>query len=345
MAAAGDADDVVALLLAAGAHAAPALDAGGQIDADRGMAAVDRGAARAAKREPRHVQDPRPVRELGVVPQRIVDRIPARSPRPAVRSPSAAPAAPAAWRCARPCQPRRAAARGRQHALAADLDDAGAAIAVGPVAVLVAEMRQVDAVAGGGREDRLARARVDRAAVEREADGGCAAGGSPGSVRSLIARLRPRVRSSCANQRSTERTGLGAAWPSPQIDASAIAAHNSSSSARSHRGAAISSQRRLRALATGRALAAGLVAEERHHVARGVDRAVVLRQHDQRRRADQRAVVGQRVEVERLVGQRRRAGCRRRRPPGRNAYSAWPSAMPPANSSINSRAVMPTGAT
>jgi hypothetical protein len=70
--------------------------------------------------------------------------------------------------------PRRrlADAGGGQHALAVDLDHAGAAIAVGPVAgqVDVAEMGDPGAFALGHAPDRLALVRDDRFAVEREVD-------------------------------------------------------------------------------------------------------------------------------------------------------------------------------
>jgi hypothetical protein len=73
----------------------------------------------------------------------------------------------------------------------------------------------LDAVALRGHDDRLAAPRRrDFRAVEAKA---------------------PRRRSfSSRGMRITQAMGLGAAWPSPQIDASAIARDNSSSSGRSH---------------------------------------------------------------------------------------------------------------
>ena len=64
----------------------------------------------------------------------------------------------------------------RQHALAFDLDHAGAAIAVGAVAGLrrVAQMRDVDAFALGDLPDGLAVMRMHLAPVEREGDAGFA---------------------------------------------------------------------------------------------------------------------------------------------------------------------------
>ena len=65
---------------------------------------------------------------------------------------------------------RGAAARRRQHALAADLDHAGAAVADFLEPGLVAEVRDLDAFALGDLDDRFVRAAADLAAVELEAD-------------------------------------------------------------------------------------------------------------------------------------------------------------------------------
>ena len=67
---------------------------------------------------------------------------------------------------------RPAHAGGGEHALALDLDHAGAAIAVGPVAGRrrVAQMRDVGAVAARHLPDGLARPRLDLAPVEDELD-------------------------------------------------------------------------------------------------------------------------------------------------------------------------------
>ena len=68
---------------------------------------------------------------------------------------------------------RLADAGRREHALALDLDHAGAAVAVGPVAGLgqPAEMRDEGALALGHLPDGLAGLRLDLAAVEGELDG------------------------------------------------------------------------------------------------------------------------------------------------------------------------------
>jgi hypothetical protein len=59
-----------------------------------------------------------------------------------------------------------------EHALALDLDHAGAAVAVGPVAGLgqPAQMRDVDALAGGHLPDGLACAGLDLTTIQRERD-------------------------------------------------------------------------------------------------------------------------------------------------------------------------------
>ena len=71
-----------------------------------------------------------------------------------------------------------------------------------------------------------------------------------------------------------------------------------------------------RAHAAGRALAAGFVLEEAHHVARRVHGAVPVRgaarEHHHRSRADEAAVRLQGVEIQRHVGQRRREDAARR---------------------------------
>ncbi len=65
---------------------------------------------------------------------------------------------------------RLADAARRQHALAFDLDHAGAAIAVGAIAGLgrITQMRNLDAFALGDLPDRLAFMRVDLTAIEHE---------------------------------------------------------------------------------------------------------------------------------------------------------------------------------
>src|SRR5262249_30739067 len=110
----------------------------------------------------------------------------------------------------------RCALAGRgEHPLALDLDHAGAAIAVGPVIGRrrIAEMRDFRALAFGDLPDGLAGLGFDHFAIELELDLGHSAASLNSSGKYLI----------------TEVSGLAAAWPSPQIDASRIAWLNSSS--------------------------------------------------------------------------------------------------------------------
>ncbi len=119
-----------------------------------------------------------------------------------------------------------AAAGGREHALALDLDHAGAAVAVGAQALLVAEVRNVDAVVLGGLDEGFVRAADDGPAVQLELDGHrrrlrCA---------DPVHRSPRHQATSCGKYFITESTGLGAACPKPQIEASIIACDNSFSS-------------------------------------------------------------------------------------------------------------------
>ncbi len=111
---------------------------------------------------------------------------------------------------------------------------------------------------------------------------------------------------------TTHAIGFGAACPSPQIDASIIACDKLVEQRRVPLRARHQRDRLFGAHAARRALAAGLVGEELHQVERRVARAVVLRQHDHRRRADEAAVRLQRVEIERDVAERSRQDAARR---------------------------------
>jgi hypothetical protein len=106
---------------------------------------------------------------------------------------------------------RLANARRGQHPLAFDLDHAGAAVAVGAVAgrVLPAQMRNGGAEALGRLPDGLARQGLDLAPVEDEGDG------------------FGHHETSFGKYFITERMGFGAAWPRPQIEASAMAVDSS----------------------------------------------------------------------------------------------------------------------
>src|SRR5581483_9454908 len=117
---------------------------------------------------------------------------------------------PAAVR--RDLHPRcRITAAGRcQHALAFNLDHARAAVAVRAHPLLEAEVRNFDPDPFRRLQQRLAVAGFDGLAVQGERD-----------RHYLI---------SCGKNLSTDSAGFGAAWPSPQIDASTIACDSSLSS-------------------------------------------------------------------------------------------------------------------
>jgi hypothetical protein len=177
---------------------------------------------------------------------------------------------------------------GGQRALALHFHHAGAAVAGGLQARGPAQVRNLAAVALRNLQEGLARGGADRLAVEHEVH--AAAQG----------------RTSCAKCRSTLSTTLGAAWP--QAADRRVAHHRPQFAQQA--GVPMRRGHQRRGLggagAARRALAAGLVHEEVHHVARRIGCPVGLRQHDHRRRADEAAVRLQRVEVQRQVGQVRR---------------------------------------
>ncbi len=165
-AAKGVADHVVDLLLAAGAHAARALDAGVEIDRHRRMGDVGRRLRARLETRLADAEPAPPLRELGIglvdalghVRHQHLDDDLLRKPRPRA---CALHFHACGW---------RAATRRREHALALDLDDAGAAVAVGPHAGRVAQMRDLDAVPRCRFDNRLAGHRRHFAAIQREAD-------------------------------------------------------------------------------------------------------------------------------------------------------------------------------
>ena len=105
---------------------------------------------------------------------------------------------------------RRADAACGEHALALDLDHAGAAIAVRPVAGLgrVAQMRNVGALALGDLPDGLVLARMHFHAVEREGDGLAARARRPALCPpARCARRRPALDLGVAAGRAFARRG------------------------------------------------------------------------------------------------------------------------------------------
>ncbi len=166
----GHADHVVDLDLAAGAHAQPALDAGIEIDAHRRMAGVGLPAFRGREPALGHLDlfGPVPEFRIGIVrglarrlvgDQKLHHHLLRRDRARAGRFHLHADAG-------------RALAGGRQHALAFDLDHAGAAIAVGPVVGFgrIAQMRDFVALAFCHLPDGLAVGGLDLLAVEFELD-------------------------------------------------------------------------------------------------------------------------------------------------------------------------------
>ena len=99
------------------------------------------------------------------------------------------------------------------------------------------------------------------------------------------------------------RTGLGAAWPRPHIDASAIATESSSSNGLFQLVAPHERHGLSGADAARRALAARFFGEKLHQVARGRAAVSLVRQYDDRGRSDETAVRLQRIEIERNVAQ------------------------------------------
>jgi len=103
-------------------------------------------------------------------------------------------------------------------------------------------------------------------------------------------------------------------------------------------------QRRLLGTDTARrALAAAFVLKETHQMS-AAPYAVLLGQDDDRGRTDKAAVFFQRARNRAEYCPSMPAGCRRTRRPADKRGSYVPLAMPPQNSSINSRTVMPAGA-
>ena len=169
VAAKGQADHVVDLLVAAGAHAARALDARRQVDRHRRVREIGcdcraRREARLADAEPRRpLVDFVVARVLGlrhVRQQQLEDELLRLERALAVGRDLHSRA-------------RRAAARWRQHALACDLDHARAAVADLVEAGLVAKARDRDSFGVGDLDQRAVGARLDLAPVQFEANDRC----------------------------------------------------------------------------------------------------------------------------------------------------------------------------
>ncbi len=174
MAAAGHADDVVDLHLAAGADAEIAVDAGVEIDRHRHVAAVglrhlDRLALGEAAGLDLLALGDLPQLGIRIVRVRLIRLIGHQQLGHHAARGRGAVGVGLHLHAGR----RRADAACRQHALALDLDHADAAVAVRPIAGLrrVAQVRQLDVEPARGAEDGLARADVDLALVDEEGVG------------------------------------------------------------------------------------------------------------------------------------------------------------------------------
>jgi len=204
------ADDVVHLLLAAGAQAARALDAGVEVDGDRRVRQI--GFDLLPGLEPRladlHLLRPGielvvlGVRGLGHVREQQLEHQLLRQHRARVVGGDLHAFL------------GKAAAGRRQRALALDLDHAGAAVAVRAQPRLVAEVRDLDAVLLRALDDAFIRAADHRPAIELELDR---------HHRQLLGAYPFHHPTSCGKYFITVSAGLGAACPRPQIEASIIA--------------------------------------------------------------------------------------------------------------------------
>ena len=164
MPAEGIADHVVDLLLPAGAYAARALDAGIEVDRDPGMRQIRLGLAATRKARLSDFQIACPEIEFGILRVLLLGHVGKQQFQNHL------------LRCNRPrvlrfdfhSGLRGAAARRRQHPLPFDLHHASAAVAVGAVARLVAQMRNIGAVALRRLKYGFSRRGVDLRAIEFE---------------------------------------------------------------------------------------------------------------------------------------------------------------------------------
>src|SRR5262249_55362757 len=224
-------------------------------------------------------------------------------------------------------------AGGSQHALAFNLHHAGTAVAVRTHSLHVAKARNLDAVLLSGFQDCLAGTAHHRFSVQAERD----------SCRRQEDILLMHYLTSPGKNFKTVNTGFGAAWPSPQMDASIIACESSWSSGASQRLSSInwsaltvptrqgvhwpqdSSAKNFIRL---RAAADAVSCFESTTLA-----ADPMKQPYSFKVSKSRGTLA--IDAGRIPPEA---------PPGRYAYSSWPSSIPPQYSSMSSRSVMPAGA-
>ena len=168
LAAEGQADDVVDLLVAAGAQAARALDAGVEVDGDGRVRQVLRRLRARSEARLVHAELGRPLVDLVVARVVALGHVGLQQLEHQLLRLDGALAVGRDLHALA----RMAAARRRQHALAVDLDHAGAAVADLLQAGLVAKVRDLDAFAPGDLDDRLVGSARDLAPVELERHGG-----------------------------------------------------------------------------------------------------------------------------------------------------------------------------
>ncbi len=159
-------DDVVDLFLAARAHATRALDAGIEVHRHRRVRDIGGRLCPRGKAGTSDAQRLFPVFEFGVGAIEFFRNVGREQLDDHFLCMHGARTVARDLHAGR----RDAAAGRRQHALALDFHHARAAIAVGPHARLVAKVRNVDAVAQRGLDDRLTGDRGDRLSVQLELD-------------------------------------------------------------------------------------------------------------------------------------------------------------------------------
>jgi hypothetical protein len=197
----GHADDIVNLLLATGARAAPALNAGIEVDCHRRMGEVADDLVTRGESRGLQLQRTRPMQQLGIGTLCLRRHVSHEQLKDHALRGARARAVGLHMHAGRGCS----TARWGQYPLTVDLDHACTAIAVRAQALLEAQMRDLDTVAGRTLQQRLTRRRLHRTTVKSE-----------------LNRCGTHRVTSWGKKRSTDSIGLEAACPRPQIEASRI---------------------------------------------------------------------------------------------------------------------------